>query len=470
MATLKTLLKARSSAFVRNQLYLALRGVGFVRHSGSGNGSVGVTGTAKAASSIVIEVTGDGSPDVSGALRWSIDGGRTWTEETEIPSSIDLTSSVGVTVALSGEASDGIQPFISGDTYKCETIVSRFPTTAWQPFSVPATLTDMAAQGISDLDALVCAIGRGGFLDLAEGDWLSLLAAQTYGLERIPASAAVVSLKVSNATQQTQAVQSGTTIIHDALGHRYRCLASATVPPNGSANIDFIAAETGNTHNVVHSPIVMESTVAGLSVSIRDDAATAGLVSPGRDAERDSELRQRCKGRWSSLAKAANSDGYASTIIAAVPTITRVLAIGSATIPGAVDISIANASGGATQTEISAATAAVESILPTCVSAVVHACETIQIDLDVSVDVATGYRDAASAAIDEAFSRLLAETPIGGHVIGARRIISQEAIVAAIMGAPGVVDCAIVTPAEDVTLLPGQVPHVGAVSVSISEV
>lgn len=470
MATLSTLFASKSPEEVRSQLYQALRGVGFVRHSGTGAGTLTVSGTAKAAASIVVQVITSGVPGSSGSLKWSIDGGSTWTTLSTIPASIDLTASVGVTVSLSGAEVGGIAPFIAGDSYRCETSIPTLPTTAWQPFSVPATLTDIAAQAVSDLSDLVSAIGRGGILDLAEGEWLSLLAAQTYGIERFPASGAIVSLKATNSTSSAVSILIGAVVVRDALGHRYKSYDSVSVPANGTANVPFIALEAGNASNTVQAPLTMETTVAGISLSLRDDAATAGLVEAGRDAETDTELRIRCKGRWTALARAANSDGYASAIISAVPTITRAVASGSPTIPGAVEISIANAAGTATEAEIAAATAAVEAILPTCISADIHGCTTVSVSLTASIDVATGYGEAATAAIDEAFSDLLSNTPIGGNVVGSRRILSREAIIAAVMSAPGVLDCDVTSPASDVELSAGQVPIKGTVSITFAEV
>lgn len=470
MATLSTLFAQKSPALVRSQLYQALRGVGYVKHSGTGSGSVGITGTARAKSSIVLEVLSSGTPGSGGSLRCSIDGGATWSTHSPVPASIDLTSSVGVTISLSGSESGGIDPFIQGDSYRCETSVPVLPTTAWQPFSVPATLADMAAQGLSDLTDLVCSIGRGGILDLAEGDWLTLLAAQLYGLERIGAAAALVSLTASNSTTSAIPISTGGVVVRDALGHRYKSYESASVPASSSVNVQFIAESAGNASNTVQMPLTLETTVAGLSLAIRDDASVSGLVAAGRDPETDAELRQRCKGRWSSLAKAANSDGYVSVIIGSVPTITRAAVISSPTRPGVVEISIANAAGGASEDEISAATSAVEGILPTCISAEVHGCTPVSVNLTASVDVLTGYSDSALTAIDEAFADLLSSTPIGGHVVGSRRILSREAIIAAVMSAPGVLDCDVSSPAEDVIMDIGQVPVQGTVSVTVAEV
>lgn len=470
MATLSALLSPKTPAQVRTQLYQALRGVGFVKHTGTGAGSVGITGTAKAAASIVLSVITSGVPGSSGSLKWSIDGGATWTTLPTIPATIDLTASVGVMVTLSGAEVGGVAPFIAGDAYRCETAVPTLPTTAWQPFSVPATLTDIDAQAISDLEDLVCAIGRGGILDLAEGEWLTLLAANVYGLTRIPASGAIVSLKATNSTASAIPITTGGVVVRDALGHRYKSYEAVSVPANGSANAPFIALEAGNASNTVQAPLTLETTVAGLSLSLRDDASTAGLVEAGRDAETDEELRQRCKGRWTSLAKAANSDGYASAVISGVPTITRAVAFGSPTRPGVVEIAVANAAGTATDAEIAAAEAAVAVILPTCIDAEVHGCSTVTVALTASVDVQTGYKDAAITAIDEAFSDLLSSTPIGGFQVGSRRILSREAIIAAIMSAPGVVDCEVSAPASDVSLSVGQVPTKGTVSLTVADV
>lgn len=467
MATLQQMLTAQTPSAVRARLIQALRGVGFVRHRGRGSGSVGISGLAKASSTIVFEVMASGSAGVDGSIRWSIDGGKTWGgtlspiphgDEAYAPFSA-IKGAVGVDVSMDGA-------FVLGDTYTCQTVVPRFPTTAWQPLSVPMTLLDIQSMAVADLGELISAIGRGGFLAYSDGDWLTLLAEQVYCLRRKEASRASMRFRLENTGSSIIARTSGSITVGDDLGHRWILAEDIAIP--GGARLDalFSAVAPGVFGNVAHGEIHLETTVSWLSVSSIVD----GLVIAGMDDETDAELRVRCSGRWDSLACSMNSNGYASEITTAVPSITRVAVTPSKLRPGHVDVRLADAAGGATDAEIAAAETAILELVPTCITADVAPCEELPIDLSVSASVARGFGASVQTAIADGLARLCAETPIGGHVIGSRRIMSREAIVAMIMSCPGVLDCDVSEPAGDVQMAAGQVPSVGDVTVMTEEV
>ena len=460
MPTLNELLSGKTPEQVRNELYGALRGVGYVKHTGAGTGTLAVTGTAKAASSIRVEVTAGGAVGTA-AGRYSVDGGHVWTALSPIPSAPVSLASLGVSLTFSGD-------FAEGDTYAAETIVPRFAPTAWQPFSVPTTLMDVFAAGLSDLTDLVCAVGRGGLLDFAEGEWLNLLASQVYGIERIPAQAARMSFKVTNASDSLKTFTVGGLVVHDTFGHQYTNSAAASVAASESAFVEFTAVQKGVGPTIVSGDLTLETTIAGVSVSTRDDAEENGIVSAGRDAETDDALRERCRGRWDSLGISLTEAGYAAIIQAAVPSLTRVAASASQNQPGLIQIRAANAAGGATEAEISAAEAAIEDKVPLGMRASVTACESEAVNLTAEVWCSAGYAQAAEAAIREGFAQLLAACPIGGYQVGERRILSREAIAALIMSAPGVVDCDVTAPASDVSLNINSVPAVGAVALTVT--
>ena len=467
MATIQNLLKTKTKATVRAQLLQALRGVGYVRHSGTGTGSVGVTGTATAAGTLVIEVQTSGAPGTSGTLRYSLDGGATWAQSgLSIPTSLDLSSALGVTVALSGSAStDGVQPFVAGDTYTCRLIKPVFPTTAWQPFSVPITLLDIQADGLSDLTDLISSIGRGGILDLAEGDWLDLVASQLYEVTRHAAGKATLRFRATDeGGTGPHAITARQLVARDAVGARWTNTASATVPLNSSATLEFEALEAGMGGNVVSAPLQLETTVAGLRVAPATGSSI--IVTPGVEREPDAELRERCKGRWATLGRAANSDGYAAWILDAVDTLTRVLVSPSSTTPGQVDVYLANSSGSATSGEISAARVAIREKLPTCVADSVSSVSEQVVTLAGTVDVLIGMLPTVQTALADGLDDLCAATPIGGNTVGDRHILSREAIVAMIMGIPGVLDCDLSTPSVDISIGATQVPARGPSSLT----
>ena len=56
--------------------------------------------------------------------------------------------------------------------------VAGFPAYSWQSGTVPRTFFELEALTYADLTQVIGAIASGGFVDYAEGPWLTLRAAQ----------------------------------------------------------------------------------------------------------------------------------------------------------------------------------------------------------------------------------------------------------------------------------------------------
>src|SRR5579885_3187771 len=59
-----------------------------------------------------------------------------------------------------------------------------FPVTDWFSGGVGRTLLELLAQGLALFSQLIAAIAAGGFVTQASGDWLTLVASDTYQLTR----------------------------------------------------------------------------------------------------------------------------------------------------------------------------------------------------------------------------------------------------------------------------------------------
>ena len=467
MATLQNLLTSKTKTEVRNQLIQALCGVGHVRHAGTGSGAVQVSGTSLVDATFVAEILGSGEAgNGTATYRYSVDGGKTWVvEQSTLPLSLDLSQSLGVEVTFSGETStDGLSSFIAGDTYTCQLMKPRFATTAWQPFSVPITLLDIQAEGLSDLTDLIASIGRGGILSLAEGDWLDLIASELYEVTRKPAVTAQLRFIAQDAASAGPfVISAGQLIARDARGRRFRNLDNADIARDGKATLIFEALEAGASHNAAETPLQLETTIAGLSLT--PELGDRLIKTPGTERESDNELRERCQNKWGTIGRAANSDGYESWVREAVETVTRCVVLPSETIPGVVEVFLANDSGGATENEIEEARETLRDKLPTCVSARVLSCGERAVEVRADVFVSPGLREGLERAIRDGLTELFAETPIGGHVVGDRHIVSCESIIALIMGLNGVRDCELMAPVNDIELGATEVPVLDDASV-----
>src|SRR5262252_8646367 len=71
-------------------------------------------------------------------------------------------------------------------------------TTSWKPGAVPRVIIVAVSVVFSGFSELVSLTAKGGFLELAEGDWLTIVAHYVYGVDRIDATFASGGLTLSN--------------------------------------------------------------------------------------------------------------------------------------------------------------------------------------------------------------------------------------------------------------------------------
>src|SRR5438132_13822567 len=76
----------------------------------------------------------------------------------------------------------------SADQVKASLLASLqargFPVTDWQEGGVARTLVEMVARAVAELYKLVALVAASGFVAFSSGDWLTLVAAEVYGLSR----------------------------------------------------------------------------------------------------------------------------------------------------------------------------------------------------------------------------------------------------------------------------------------------
>jgi len=75
---------------------------------------------------------------------------------------------------------------------------AKVPARSWRKAGALRTILRVASIVYSDFTVLMAAAIRGGFLDLAEGNWLTALAKYVYGVERKPATFATGKVRFKN--------------------------------------------------------------------------------------------------------------------------------------------------------------------------------------------------------------------------------------------------------------------------------
>ncbi len=223
-----------------------------------------------------------------------------------------------------------------------------FPTTSWQEGGVALTIIEAIAEVYSDASAAVSSIAAGGFLQLASGVWLTLLAKSQYDRERIAATYATIDATLTAApTSGPHTVNVGEHWTSNTAGTlRFKNTTGGTLPLGGTLSLVWEAEVAGSDYNVADNEVnTMVTQLAGVTVN---NPGPDSLVSAGRDEETDDELRLRCQVRWAELGL-FTKDAIVSYALNANAEITRVFVDDQNPAgPGTAYIYVANATGGAT--------------------------------------------------------------------------------------------------------------------------
>lgn len=183
---------------------------------------------------------------------------------------------------------------------------------------------------------------RGGFLDYAEGFWLTLLARNVFFVDRILATLATGAWTGTNATGGNIGPFNPDDLVFVCLdtGKTYRNSGVVTFTPGVNAPIAIVAVELGSGSNAAPTRVVLQTTVLGLS-------GTNAIAITARDDEPDPALRARCRLKVASLSP--NGPGAAYEYVCLTPsfhgvTVNRVK-VSKSSLTGTVDILIANPGG-----------------------------------------------------------------------------------------------------------------------------
>lgn len=329
------------------------------------------------------------------------------------------------------------------------------PATSWQSGSVPRTLLAAEAEWLSDLAVGIALVAKGGYLDDAEDDWLTLLARSLFQLERLPAVAAVGDVILTDAANAGPfSIDQGSIIVSDGsrtLRFQYSENLTKTLPLGGSAPITVQAETAGAAYNVANGALtVLLTAVPGVTVTNPAQAGTTTwLATQGQDTESDEALRTRCRARWATQGTGALEESYEFWALS-VPGVTRPTVTNDPT-TGIVTVSLAGPSGPVGYTVVAAVQAILDARRPLTVRAL--AADTLASNTLVNgiVYVSPGFDLVATlAAVALAVDAVARATPVGGTIL-------RDRIIQVAMETPGVRDLDLAQPAANVGLAAGTV-------------
>lgn len=314
-----------------------------------------------------------------------------------------------------------------------------FSVTSWGSTSVARALLEVFAQSLADLSSTVRVLAASAFLSTAEGGWLDLVAEEFFGITRRPAVATLGTFTLTDYGGGPHALVAGEVWATDVAGRRYKMVypLTETLPLNDAVKVSFEAESPGADYNIP----------AGTSLSLVTALPTVAVTNPivvplgtwivtqGRDAESDEELRQRCRERWSSIGAGVRA-AYAFFAKAASEEVTRVRVYEASPSGGCVTVYLAGRAGAVTPAVVSTVLAyLLDGRVPLCVTPYVYSCTDVALTVGGAVTVRSSKRADAEAAIARAITDYEQSLDIGDTV----RIAE---LIDAIMSVDGVVNYA----------------------------
>jgi len=348
-------------------------------------------------------------------------------------------------------------------------------TTSWKPGAVARTIITSCALILAAFSELTALIARSGFLELAEGTWLALVAWYVYGVEKDVATFASGEVTLVNAGGGIYILDPDDLIVANPdTGKQYRNASAVTLAANTTQTVTVRAIEAGSSSSSAPNTIV-ELITPLLGVTVSNAFAVVG-----RDDETDAALRARCSEKLGSLSPFGPWDAYtyaartAARLDGSLVGVTRVRTIKDGA--GHVDVYVATASGGVLGTVTDRATdlGAVEDAIqrraaPLAVTARVYSAATVPIAIKYKASMynTSGLTQSQiETAIANRLADFMAGQPIGGNVAGAGLgKVFLDAIETAIGSTfPQIFHVEASLPLDDVSLSISQVPVLGAVT------
>jgi phage-related baseplate assembly protein len=346
-------------------------------------------------------------------------------------------------------------------------------TTNWKPGAVVRTIIAAVAIVLSAFSTLIALIARGGYLDLAAGWWLTLLAKYVYGVDRLLASFAVGEVTLTNAGGGIYSWDPDDLLLETESGRQFRNVEAVALGSSTSVTIVVRAVTAGSENSAFAGEIDR------LVPEIANVSCTNALALIGQDEEADPALKQRCLDKLGSLSPNGPIDAYA--YIARSAKRADGSAIGVTRIRhtkdgfGNIDLYVADPSGAITSADDLAAIAAEvkQKAEPYGVNARTHTATNVVVPVAYRIWLYNTL-GLTQLQISQAIERSLASwarvVPIGGNPIDGVGGIYRSAIEAAIGSATHegvklpIFRIDLVSPSADMLLSVPEVPVLGAIT------
>lgn len=347
-------------------------------------------------------------------------------------------------------------------------------TETWKEGDPTRTTFDVVSRQWEAWEANAVRFIRGGFLELATGDALELLAYYHFGVDKQKATYAQCTVRLTNAGSAPYTFDpDDLTFVNAATKATYRNSTGGTLAGSGTLDLTVIAETAGSAGS---SGV---GTILALVTALPQVSVTNLTAAVGLDAESDAALQARCRAKLGALSPTGPADAYhyVATTAAlnggAQVTRTRVLADSAV---GNVTVYVAGAAGAVSAGDVVLVQAGlnvwatpltVEATAVNSSNLVVPVTYTLWVYDSISLTTAAIQTIVAAALLESFRTR-----PIGGDVEPPAttgkiyRSWIEGQIIQSV--APHGYRCSVSTPAGDTSMTIGQVATLGTVTPTVT--
>ena len=343
-------------------------------------------------------------------------------------------------------------------------------TTSWKPGAVVRTIIAALAIVLAAITVLVSLLARSGFLELASGDWLDLVAYHVYGTERIEATFATGIVKLTNieGVGSFLNVPAGDLVVKTPGGKTYRSTEVFSLPAfaGAVAYVNVQAIEEGSEGGSTNADTITEFVTVFVGCTVTNEAPLVGS-----DRESDTSLRARARAKTGTLSPNGPKDAYSYIATSAKRAdgsaigVTRVRCVGDGA--GGIDVYVAGPDGdlngtvGDEETDLGIVDRDIhEHVVPLAVTATVQTATPapIAVEYTLWLDSRIGRSgDEIKETIEDRLAEYLSGVAIGGELLpgvsgGYVYRSAIEAVITGVVGTEHIIRCSLTTPAADVPL------------------
>ena len=185
--------------------------------------------------------------------------------------------------------------------------IAGLPVDTWRAGDPTRVGFKYLAETLATLEGTVAEYIKAGFLSEARGDWLTILAREVYGVERVEATYASTPITVVNSGGGHFELAAGDLIVRNtATDKTYRNDAPIVIAAGATVTVDVTADEAGTDANAGENEIDEIVAPGGLD----GVAITASAAAFARYEQSDESLVEQCEATRGALSPNGPADAY----------------------------------------------------------------------------------------------------------------------------------------------------------------